>query len=431
MRREDSVCVEKFRYGRGSMEVAVPERNYAYDIVPPALARTPSPATVLQTALDVPIGTSRLEDLCRGKKRVAVVVNDLTRPTPTRLLLRSILKRLRAVGVGEDIVTLLVATGTHRPPTQEELIEMIGEPTVSTYRIISHDCRDSSTLLGLGESPSGVPVVLNRPYCEADLRILTGTIAPHQSAGYSGGRKSIMPGLAGLESIRVHHSAAFRPDGPAMGCVEGNPFHEAATEIARMAPADFIVNVVQTGEDRIVGAVAGDMEKAWYAGVSMCQRVCECRAPGRVDIVVVGAGGFPRDRDLYQAQKAMASAEVVVKEGGVIVLVAECREGVGSPGFLNLMKRATSPSDALRKFREEGYGEVGSSKGYLFARALVKASLIVVSDRLGCEEAEILHSRVVASADEALRMAFAKVGANARVAVIRNGVAVIPQCGEV
>lgn len=419
--------IEDIPYGSGEISLKIPRKNYLGTIMPTYPPGRADETAEIVRALKNPIGTATLRDIAAGKKgtKTVVVVNDGTRPTVTSKLLPPLLQELETIGIPAADILLLIATGTHRDVRADEFESLLGRGIPQKYRVVNHHCRDSEAMVELGRTSQGVPVIINRLFHEADLKILTGSIHPHQGAGFSGGRKSILPGLASLETLKFHHSYRFRPPEPAMGWVAENPFHLAALEAAKMARPDFILNLVQNQQKQIVRAVAGDIEAAWQEGVRAGRAMFEIETPQDVDIVVVVPGGHPRDSNLYQSQKSMAAAEMVVKRGGTIILPAACPDGVGARLFFEWMAAASCPEDVMQRFITEGY-DVGTSKAWLYARCLTKAEVIVVSDCLDEKTLSDMFTAKAGSLDEALSMAFERQGRQAGVLVLRNAADMIP-----
>src|SRR6185312_12886971 len=236
---------------------------------PPVIPAVDDARAAVRAALANPIQSARLREIARGKQRVTIVINDVTRPCPTQLLVEELLVELADAGIGDDQITLLVATGNHRPNTPDELCEMLGPDLVARLRVINHDGTDPDQLVMLGKTPGGVPLEVNRLVVETDLTILTGIVTPHQTAGFSGGRKSIMPGVASEFALRTHHSPPIRSLEPVMGVMENNVFHSESLAAARMVGVDFIINVVKNQQGGIVRVVAGDLDAAHLAGVAV------------------------------------------------------------------------------------------------------------------------------------------------------------------
>ena len=269
-------------------------------------------------------------------------------------------------------------------------------------------------------------MVINRLFWEAEVKILTATIAPHQAAGFSGGRKSVLPGIASLATLKQHHGFNMRSEKPAMGWVEGNKFHENALEAAKMAKVDFILNTVQNHHKEITQVVAGDVEKAWLEGVKASREIFEVKVPHAVDVVIASPGGYPKDIDLYQSQKSMAASELAVKEGGTVILPAECKDGVGARGFYEWMSAASCPQDVIDRFIREGYS-IGASKAWLFSRCLKKSGLILVSKNIDDQTLREMFTQRADSVEQAIQMALDKHGEKAEIILMKNGSDMIPR----
>jgi nickel-dependent lactate racemase len=426
MSQRNAQHIEKIPYGKGEMEVRIPRKNYVATLMPRFKPGLKDEAGAVRQALENPIGTPRLREMARGRKSAVIVVNDITRSTATYKLLPHLIQELKDGGMRENQVQILVATGTHRDNTPQELEGMLGKDMVRRFNVVNHHCQDDRIMVDLGKTRGGIPVVINRLFWEAELKITTATVAPHQSAGFSGGRKSVLPGIASLATLKQHHGFGMRSERPAMGWVDGNPFHTNALEAAKMAKTDFILNTVQNDRKEITQVVAGDVEKAWLEGVKASREIFEVKIPRPADIVITTPGGFPKDIDLYQSQKAMASSELVVKEGGTVILLAECKDGVGAHGFYEWMSAATCPQDVIDRFIREGYS-IGASKAWLFSRCLKRSDLIVVSKCLNDKTLKEMFTERADTADEAIEKALAKHGENAEIILLKNGSDMVPR----
>lgn len=372
-------------YGDGSQEAEI-RGDHKVRIIDAAVSPAAGPVEeMIREALDHPVGTPGLEQLVGPQDRIAIIMNDQTRPGPNGEILAEIMKRLGAAGVPDDHVLVVIATGTHRAPDEEELKTIMGAAFYGTLAVHIHDCRDGSHVY-LGETKTGMPVWIDRQVAEADFVIATGLIAPHHTAGFSGGRKSIVPGVAGMETLRIHHSLPVRPYEPSMGITEGNPFHETALEAAKFVKVGFIVNVVQDAHKQNVDCVAGDMEKAHQKGMEICRRFNSVEVPEPADIVITSPGGSPRDCNLYQSQKAISAAELFArKEGAVFILCARAEDGIGGKLLEEWLEEADGPQEVIDRFREVGF-QGGNNKAFMFARAMLKGEVIVVSDCLDPEK---------------------------------------------
>ncbi len=412
----------KMPFGESFVELEVPDdasvRESAY--MPPL----PDPVAAIEDALTHPLGTPPLQEVARGRRSVAIVINDITRPSPSRLMVEAILSQLSGAGIGKEAVTIVIATGNHRAASATEVEEMVGPDVARSVRVVSHDCQDSANMSYFGVTQRGLPVYVNKAVGEAEMRILTGIITPHHCGGYSGGRKSIVPGVAGYETIRVHHSPPIRSLEPVTGIMKGNTFHEEAVAAARLVGVDFILNVIKNGDGAIAGVVAGELEEAHEHGVSICEKGWAISFEHRYDIVVVSPGKYPKDFDLHQAQKAVSAAESVTSEGGIIILVAECRAGVGK--FENLLRRASHPQEIIDRFIREGQTKDHLSKAFMCARALVKHPVIVVCKGVSKETLEDMFFEYAPSLEQAFERARRRKGKGARILVLPHAVDCVP-----
>lgn len=372
-------------YGQG-MQKAVIDDSINLQVIDVNVPEVKESADfLLKKAMDNPIGSDRVENLVRSDDRVLIVVNDHTRPGPNKAIVKELVGRLRSAGLPDDQIKFIVATGSHRATTKEEIAEIIGEEFQKSHQVIVHDCTDKANMSYLGTIAGNLPLYVNRAVTECSFLITTGLISPHHTAGYSGGRKSIVPGVAGLETLKIHHSLPIRPFEPSMGFIYGNPFHEASLEAARRAKVRFMVNAVQDPHKQNIAFVAGDIEKAHEAGVEMCRQVSEVHIHGLADIVVTSPGGHPRDRNLYQAQKALSVAEKLGKPGCTFILCAYAEDGIGEGVFRDWLVEAKTPQEVVERFRSEGY-DVGSNKAFMYARAMTKGRVIIVSENVGKKE---------------------------------------------
>ncbi len=410
-------------YGKGSVEVTVPDESTVTH--PRELPRVPDVGAEIRRAMATPIGSRPLREVAAGKPDAVVVVNDITRPAPSREMLAAILEELQLAGIPESAVTVVIATGNHRPNRPEEIAGMIGGEYAQRLRVLNHACEDESALSRISAPGVDIPIRINSHVAQASVRILTGLIAPHQAAGYSGGRKSLTPGVAALETIAKQHSFPIRPYDPAMGWMKGNPFHEVAITVARTVGIDFIVNVVKNCRGEVVHAVAGGLEAAHEAGVAVCEQSWVTTFPRKYDVVIVTPGGSPRDIDLHQSQKAMSTAELVAAEGGAIVLLAECRDGIGK--FAAWLKGAKSPREVIERFVQEGFTREHSSKAFMCARALAKHPVFVCCSGIPPFDLEAMFFRPAATPQDAVDAALRLHGCRGSVLVLPYAVDCVPK----
>jgi nickel-dependent lactate racemase len=308
--------------------------------------------TSLESALDKPIGAPSLVELARGKRTAAISVCDITRPAPNRLTVPPVLRRLEEAGIQRENITILIATGLHRPATAAEIREICGEEIAAAYRVVNHDARDLSSHRHLGSTGSGTPVYIDERFVAADLHLTFGFIEPHLMLGYSGGRKLIAPGLAAQETIKVLHSPRFMRDPRAVeGSIEDNPLHRELLEIARLARHDFLVDVALARDRSIAGIFAGAPEPAHRAGADFVSNVLLETLDEPVDAAITTSAGYPLDLTFYQSIKGVTAASHIVKQGGQILLVAACQEGAGAPEFRRMLLEAPSDEEFLERIQ--------------------------------------------------------------------------------
>lgn len=306
------------------------------------------PEGAVRRALAEPLGSPPLGTLARGRSTACIVVSDTTRPVPNRVLLPPLLEALGAAGVPRDRVTVLVATGMHPPVPAADLAEHLGTEVVGACRVIQHDCRDRANLRRVTDL-EGAPVEIHRAYLDAELQILTGLIEPHGFAGFSGGAKSVAPGLASFDTMRFLHSYALvEHPGVATARLDGNPFRRYLDQIVRATGDPFLVNVTQDRDRRLTGVWAGDVDAAFRAGCAHAAAHSVVRVERPADLVVTTGGGAPLDATLYQATKGLFGALELVRPGGTVLWVAGCGQGAGSPAFAGLIRAAAGDPAAFR-----------------------------------------------------------------------------------
>jgi nickel-dependent lactate racemase len=417
----------KLDYGRTGLDVELPEER----LVGPLAIRNAQPladtSQAIADALAKPTGTPPLAELARGRKSACILICDITRPVPNRLILPPLLQILEEQGIPREEILILIATGLHRPNQGSELEEMVGPDIVKHYRIENHFGKRLADHEFLGVTPNGVPAYIDRRYTQADLKITTGLIEPHLMAGYSGGRKVICPGIAALETVKVWHGPRFLEHPKAdCGYLDGNPVHEENTRIAKMAGCDFIVNVSIDGQRRTTWVGAGDMEKAWLEGVRFVENVVRVPVRGPVDVVVTSCAGYPLDTTWYQAIKGLTGALPIVKQGGTIILAASLTEGIGSPEFQRLVD--DNPDLELFKQRILGKDYFVMDQWQLeeFAKVAARCKVKVVTSGLSPERLKKCQVEPAATVEKAVADSLADYGPTAKIAVIPMGPYVLP-----
>ena len=415
-------------YDKGTMDAEVADENLLAVLESKAAdyKADKGQEELVEESLDNPIGSPRLEELVKGKKNITIISSDHTRPVPSRITMPILLRRIRSVEP-EANIRILVATGFHRPSTHEELVAKYGEEIVKNENIVMHVSTDGSSMVRIGTLPSGGACIVNRTAVDADLLIAEGFIESHFFAGFSGGRKSVLPGVASYKTIMANHCGEFINSHHARtGNLLDNPIHRDMVYAARTAGLTFILNVVLNEEKEIIGSFAGELERAHEKG---CRFVADLAHVPQVqaDITVSTNGGYPLDQNIYQAVKGMTAAEAANKEGGTIIMVAGCADGHGGEGFYHNLADAKTPQEFLEKAvntpRLETIPDQWTSQ--ILARILSHHRVIMVSDLVEPQLITDMHMELAKNFDEALAKAYEYEGKDAKVAVIPDGLAVI------
>jgi nickel-dependent lactate racemase len=411
-------------YGKTEVCVRIPARNLLGTIEPKEKAGMPDVKAEIERALKEPAGSKRLSEMAKPEHRVAIVVDDATRSAPSYLMVPPLLCELKASGVREENVTIIFGCGTHRAVTQEEASHLLGEEVLKHVKTLSHDCR-ATDLVYVGTTKKyGTKVYLNKVFAEADLKILTGDVGFHYYAGYGGGRKSVLPGVSGEETIKHNHAMILHPNAKT-GVLEGNPIHEDMMEAARLAKVDFILNVVTNSKGEVVKAFAGDLEQAFYEGVKVVDEMYRVTVDRKADIVIVSSGGHPADVNLFQAYKGIDSALEVVKRGGVIILVAECPEGHGNQVFYDWMVKFGDLKAVEREIKRNFV--LGGHKAYYLLKALQNHDIILVSLMPEYYATNIFKLKTSRAVNDALNEAFSITGKDAKVWAMPYGNFTLPE----
>lgn len=419
-----------FAFGRSGLPLSLPS-GFDYQVLEArSAAPLPDWRVSLEHALDHPAGGHSLSELAAGKSTAAISVCDITRPAPNRLVLPAVLSRLEAAGIPRSGITILIATGLHRPATDDEIREIVGPEIAAAYRVENHYARNLSEHRYLGDTASGTPVYIDERFVAADVRLTLGFIEPHLMLGYSGGRKLVAPGLAAQETIKVLHSPKFMRDiRTHEGSIADNPLHQELLEIAAMAGHQFIVDVALTRKREIAGVFAGDPVAAHRSGVEFVSRVMLERLDSPVDAVITTAAGYPLDLTFYQAVKGLTAAQHIVKPGGRILLLASCDEGPGAEEFCNMLKTTAAASEFLDAIAST---PVVVDQWQLEKLAMVteRADLYFYVPGLPADYYPSLWGRAFGSAEAALTALTAGLPPGSRIAVIPEGPYVLAKVQE-
>ncbi|MDI6877973.1 MAG: nickel-dependent lactate racemase [Desulfitobacteriaceae bacterium] len=410
-------------YGRGTQTCTIPDSvqcNYGKlkQVEPEQQAEDQ-----VATALAHLVGNI-YEDKLRTAKSVAIAISDITRPVPSRVILEQLLPWLAEFGVSEDRITVLVGGGLHRPANSKDLKYILGEHLLSRItKIVAHDADNEDMLTFLGHSRMGTPVFVNKYFAEADYKIVTGMVDAHQFMGFTAGVKGAVIGLGGRPTITGNHAHLFEP-GAELGRIEGNPARQDLEDIGRIIGVEMILNVVLNDKKQVINVVAGDPVTAHRKAVEVAKSVFGVKM-AMADIVIASPGGFPKDINVYQAQKALTPAMQVVKQGGTIILVAECLEGTGEESFEEEMSLYKTPSGLVDSFKMKDF-VIGPHKAYLWSRTLAKARTILVSEQINESLARTLMVEVKPGLQEAMNEVLNDFNGSPKLAILPYANSAIP-----
>ncbi len=418
----------KLPYYKGYIEYQIPDELVAGVLVSQTENYVPTNTEVglVKEALENPIDSLPLCELAKNKKNIVIISSDHTRPVPSHITMPILLEEIRKNNIDVKI-TILIATGMHRPTTYEELVDKYGQKIVDEEEIIIHDAYDDSAMTFKGILPSGGELWVNNLVDKADLLISEGFIEPHFFAGFSGGRKSVLPGIASKKTVLWNHNSIFIANKNARaGSLENNPIHKDMLFAAKATKLEFILNVVINSEKKVVKAFAGNLETAHAHGCELVKSIAQVE-PVYSDIVITTNGGYPLDQNIYQTVKGMTAGEACVNEGGVIIICSSCADGTGGEFFYKLLADYPNAKIAYESLNgiEPQNTEFDQWEAQILARILCKANVIIVSDKCDPNIITSMHIKHAYTLDEALEKARKIVGENKKITVIPDGISVI------
>ena len=421
----------RLAYGRAGLEITLPDELPVTVIEPEFVAGLPDEEAAILAALRSPMGTRPLLNLVQPRDQVAIVFSDLTSTMPNNRVLPPLLEELDRAGVRDESIVLINALGTHRPQTEAELRRMLDEKLVDRYRIVQHDAWDKESLVEVARNRAGRPVCIHRAYVEASVRILTGFIEPHFFAGFSGGPKAVLPGIADIDAILDNHGPDMIAEPKATWAVtEGNPLWEEMRDVVESTSPTFLLNVTLNQKRQITAVFAGDLLEAHRAGVAFARQKAMQPVPERFDAVITSNSGYPLDLNLYQAVKGMSAAALIAKPGGDIILAAECWDGIPDHGeYKRLLWEAESPEELLERVMVPGFRCHDQWEAQIQAQVQQKARVHVYADGLTDEElrrALVIPCRSIEETLERIR----REKPEATVAVLPDGPQTVPYVRE-
>jgi len=414
----------KLKYGKEEIRLPIEDKNVIKIVNLKKHKVILYPENRLKNLLKNPMGCPSLKELIFQKKasKILIIVNDITRPTPYEVILPPLLDELHQIGIKKENIIFMVATGIHRSNSPEEIKKMFGEDIFSTYKFINHNC-DDSRQKDLGNLESGNKLWVDPMVSDIDFIITTGVIVPHYFAGFSGGRKSILPGICGRKTIESNHAQMVHHNARA-GNLKGNPVHQEMQEAAEKVGVDFNINVITDENHHIVEIVAGELLTSWLQGVEICKKIYLCPIKKKADVVIASAGGYPKDINVYQAQKALNNAYQAVKPGGTIILLAECPEGYGEDIFERWIEEANSIDDILSRLNKKFV--LGGHKAFGIARVAKEVEVILISS-LPQDKVRKLYFIPMENISQATEYVKDKYGEDFQAYILPSGNTVVPQ----
>jgi len=418
-------------YDRCGLEVTLPDVNVRAVLRKPSAVPLADPDAAVRRALAGPIGSAPLEEVACGRRDAVIVVSDVTRPVPNALILPPIVDALGRAGIPRERITVLVATGLHGPCEGEVLVAMLGAEVARSLSVVNHDARDAAAHTRVGVSPAGTPVDLDTRYVDADLKVLTGLIEPHFMAGFSGGAKALLPGIASADSIGAIHGWRMLADVRCRaGNVADNPLQAELAAAARLGGADFLCNVTLSEAREVTGVFCGEVTAAHAAGCEHARRECAACVQAPVDVALTSCAGWPLDTTFYQAAKGVCAPLQIVKPGGTIIVAAGCADGVGGPEYERLLMETGSP-EALRA-RCAGTDEwvIDQWCAQMTLRGCERGRVLFYTDGIPPEKLARCLVEPVASVEQAVEISLAEHGPDATMAVIPEGPYVLAEVGD-
>jgi len=419
------------KYGKGAMELKIHEKNVLAVLEGKNIRAVPDEKQAVMDAIREPIQSPTIDKIVKPKDKVAIIASDITRSVKSRIVVPLLVSELNKCGVDDDDITIVVATGTHRSHTRQEHEYLFGKDMVSRIKLLDHDSRDEKSLAFIGNTSRGTPVYINKAIAEADKVVLTGGIVYHSMAGFGGGRKSICPGVCGFNTIQKNHKLMLNPiekgggidPRVGLGQIRENPMAADMAEIADMVKPDFLVNVVLNDDGEMVKAVAGDHKLAFEEGCRFAKEAFSVKINEPADVLILSCGGYPKDIDLYQATKAIENAMHVAKDGGVVVLLAECPDGIGHEGFHHLITDFET-----RRMREESLWDeftIAKAVGYILTLGMEHFDVVMVSEM----DQKIVRDMGVfpaKSLDQAMEIVKNKLGDDFKTYIIPHASTTVP-----
>jgi nickel-dependent lactate racemase len=406
-------------YGKDILSLDIPDENYLGTLNPKEINKEKAPIQEVRNALAEPIGSKKLKEIAKGHKNIVILVSDISRPSPTSILLPPIIEELKNAEIKNEQIKIIFGLGIHREQTEEEKIKLVGEEVYQQIKCVDHDIENC---IKVGTTVRGNEVFIFKEVIEADFVIATGNLEYHYFAGYSGGAKAVAPGVCGRSTVSDNHKH-FLESGAKAGNIKGNPIREEIEEIGEMVGIDFIVNAVLNSHKKIVKVVAGDVTEAHREGAKYIDNIFAVTINELADIVITSPGGFPKDIDLYQTHKAMENASLAVKKGGIMIVVGECKDGIGEGAFADALMGGLSPQGLIEELKNNFV--LGRHKASRVAKIHLDSEIYLVS-KLDDKIKNNLFVKNYNSLEKAFLDAIEAKGINSKVLVMPFGISTLP-----
>jgi lactate racemase len=411
-----------FKYGKGKVDFSLDSSLVINELVINDYPVLTDPVEAIRAAIRNPIGTKPLREIVKPGETVAFIVNDPTRVANSHIFMPILLDELNAVGIPDNDMRIVFALGTHRLMSKEEMVGEVGPEVAKRVRMYNSDCKDASQFIYFGTTSRGTPVHFHKQVVEADHIVCTGSVVHHFFAGFGGGRKAMLPGVSYYETVRQNHSLMLDPNA-IIGKLEGNPIYHDQVEGVEMCRPSFLLNVVLNEKKEFLKVFAGDYIQAHLECCKLVDEVYGARAQKEADLVIASCGGYPKDINVYQLQKTMDNAWCAVREGGVVIILGECVEGSGSAMYEQTMQKYRNPEQVEAAIRENF--QIGAHKAYAVTRLMKKANFILVSS-MDSELARLLLFTPAKDMEEALKLAFDKLGSQPNITLMPMGSLTVP-----
>lgn len=426
----DDFIEKSISYGKNMLKIKIPKANFFESLEMKSSKSIVNIEESLEKSLDNPIESKKIEEIAYTKKSVCIVVSDITRKVPNKIILDKLLQKLKNCKIKKENIKIIIATGSHRKNTKDEQAQILSGEIVENYTIYNHDCLEEGLNTNIGRTKNGGYVSINKHFVESDIKILTGVIQPHHWAGFSGGYKSICPGIASFDTIMLtHNPEILGHEKTTSGLISGNLFYEKTLEIGQMANPDFICNAVLDKEKNPIAFFSGNPFFAHSTGAEFCGKIVKLNYSNYAEIVIADGGGYPSDSILYQTVKAIHHAAKILKKGGTLILAAECIEGIGSDIFKKQLFEILNKEEYLKKLYSRKNYELDQWQLQEIISAATKGSILIYCTGINSKDFPFNLFEKIETIEEGIQKGLKKTGINSKISIIKDCPFVIPEVG--